>query len=139
MNKYGHNMSWKIILGKILASEKELKDISYERLKKTLIHIKNLTDSDNMYLYVDSLIDINNITTGLNDIILRKVNIKSNGYDKMYMDNDLIKEKLYQLIDQFNKSKINHRDFYIVLLDNRHSFSGGNGKTCMILFVYNFN
>ena len=92
-----------------------------------------------MYLYVDSLIDINNITTGLNDITLRKVNVKSYGYDKMYMDNDLIKEKLYQLIDQFKKSKINHRDFYIVLLDNRHSFSGGNGKTCMILFVYNFN
>ena len=30
----------------------------------------------------------------------------------MYIDKDLIEDKLYQLIDQFNERKINHRDFY---------------------------
>ena len=37
-------------------------------------------------LTVDSLIDINKITSCSNNITLRKVNIKPRGYDKMYMD-----------------------------------------------------
>ena len=45
-----------------------------------------------------SLTDINN-TTGLNNITLRRVNIKPYGYDKIYMDKDLIEDKLYQLKD----------------------------------------
>ena len=55
-----------------------------------------------MYLTVDSLIDINNVITGSNNITLRKVNIKLYGYDKMYLDKDLIEYKLHQLIHQFN-------------------------------------
>ena len=34
----------------------------------------------------------------------------------MYMDKDLIEDKLHHLIDQFNERKVNHRDFYFVLL-----------------------
>ena len=53
-----------------------------------------------MYLTVDSLEDINNIITGSNNITLRKVSsVKPRGYDKMYMDKDLIQDKLYQLVD----------------------------------------
>ena len=54
---------------------KGLSDINFERLKNTLVYIKNnLIDSDNkMYLSVDSLIDINNIITGLNNITLKKI------------------------------------------------------------------
>ena len=49
----------------------------------------NLIDSDNnRYFTGDSLIGINNIITGSNNITLKKVNIKSYGYDKMYMDID---------------------------------------------------
>ena len=47
-----------------------------------------------MYLTVDPLIDINNIIIGSNNIFLRKVNAKPCGYDKMYMDKDLIGDKL---------------------------------------------
>ena len=47
-----------------------------------------------MYLTVDSLIDINNIKTGSNNITLRKVNVKPYGYDILYTDKDLIKDKL---------------------------------------------
>ena len=32
------------------------------------------------------------------------------------MDEHLTEEKLYQLVDQFNERKINHRDFYSALL-----------------------
>ena len=57
----------------------------------------------------------------------------------MYMKKDLIKDKLCQLIDQFNEKRINHRDFYLELHDNIHPCYDGNEKTCMILFVANFN
>ena len=67
---------------------------------------------------VDSLIDVNNIITGSNNITLRKVNVKPYGCDKMYMDKDLIKDKLYQLIDQFSERKVNYRNCCFVLLEN---------------------
>ena len=43
-----------------------------------------------MYLTVDSLIDINNITTGSNNIVPQKVNVKPYECNKTYMDKDLI-------------------------------------------------
>ena len=72
---------------------------------------------DNMYLTVDSLIDINNIITGLNNITLRKGNVKQCGYVKMYMNKDLIEDKLYQFVDQLNEKKITHSDFIRVVWD----------------------
>ena len=65
------------MLEKILVSENKLSDINFERLKYALMYIENdLIDSgDNMYQAVHSLIDINNIITGLNNITLRKVNV----------------------------------------------------------------
>ena len=43
-----------------------------------------IIDSDNrIYLTADSLIDINNIIVGSNNISLRIVNVKPYGYDKM--------------------------------------------------------
>ena len=58
-----------------------------------------------MYLIVGTLIEINIIITGSNNIILRKVNVKPYGFDKMYMDKKIIKNKLYQILDQFNEKK----------------------------------
>ena len=43
-----------------------------------------------MYLTVDSLIEINKIITGSNNITLKKVNLKPYGFDKMYVDKELI-------------------------------------------------
>ena len=85
----------------ILISEKEFTETNYERLKKNLVYIKNnLIDCDgNIYLTVHSLIEINNIVTGSNNIILRKVNINPYAFDKMYMGKDLLEKKLYQIID----------------------------------------
>ena len=68
-----------------------------------------------MYLTVDSLTDINNIITGLNNITLRKGNVKQCGYVKMYMNKDLIEDKLYQFVDQLNEKKITHSDFIRVV------------------------
>ena len=71
------------------------------------------------FLTVDSLIDINSIITGLNNITKGKINAKPYGYEKMYMDKDLIEYKLYQLIDQ--------------LINDMYPFYDGNGTTCNIL------
>ena len=57
----------------------------------------------------------------------------------MYMNKDLIADKLYHLLDKFSKRKINHRDFYFVLLGNRHPFYDGNGRSYKILFAGIFN
>ena len=51
----------------------------------------------------------------------------------MYMDKDLIKDKLNELIDQFNESKNNHRNFYFPFLGNMHPFYDDNGRTCKII------
>ena len=92
-----------------------------------------------MYLTVDTLTYMKKIITDSSNIALRKVHVKLHGYDKMYIDKDLIEDKLYQLIDKFNERKIDHRDFYFILLSNRHLFWEDNEKTCKILFVRNFN
>ena len=53
-----------------------MSETDFKRLQKALVYIENsLTDSDSgMYLTVDSLIEMNNIITGSNNITLRKVN-----------------------------------------------------------------
>ena len=78
------------VLKETLISEKELTEMNSERLG-TLAYIKsNLIYRDsNMYLTVDSLIEINNIITGANSITLRKVNVMSCRFDKTYMNKDL--------------------------------------------------
>ena len=51
-----------------------------------------------------------------------KVNVKVWRHNKMYMDKDLMEDNLYELIDQFNERRINHRDFYFAFLSNIHPF-----------------
>ena len=58
---------------------------------------------------------------------------------KTYIDKYLIEDKLFKLIDQFNERKINHRDFYFVLIENIHPFYDRNWITSKTLFVINFN
>ena len=51
--------------------------------------------------------------TGSNNIILRKVNVKPYGFDKVYLDKDLIEDKPYQIINQQNvERKITPAKFY---------------------------
>ena len=77
-----------------------------------------------IYIRVVSLIEINNITTVSNNITLRKVNVKPYGFNKMYMNKELIDDKLYQLIiDQFNERKVTSTKFRSVLLNKIKSIS----------------
>ena len=57
----------------------------------------NLISSDgNIYLIVDSLIKINHIITGSNKFTLGKVRLNPYEFEKMYVDKDLMEDKLYQ-------------------------------------------
>ena len=56
----------------------------------------------------------------------------------MYMDKDLIEDKLYQLVDQFSEQKTNHRAFTSTLLNHIQPFYDGNGRTFKIWFVSSF-
>ena len=123
------------VIKEILISEKEFTETNYKRLQENLVYIKNnLIHTDGgMYLTVNSLIEINNIITGSNNITLRKVNIKPYGFDKMLMDKELIEDQLYQIIDQFNEKKIASTKCYSILLNKIHPFYDENGRTCKIL------
>ena len=114
------------MLRKILLSAEALSDINFERLKNNLINSDN-----NMYMNVDSLIDIKDIISNSINITLMKVNVESHGCNQMYMDKYLKEYKINEIIDQFIERKINYRDFYLTLLGN---FYDRNGKTCKILF-----
>ena len=88
-----------------------------------------------MHLTVDSLIDVDNIITGSNNITLSKVNVKPYGCDKMYMDKDLIQDKLYQLIDQFSERTVNYRNCYFVLQENVFYFMMEMGELLRYYFL----
>ena len=68
-------------------------------------------------------------------ITLRKVNINPYAFDKMYMNKDVIEDKLYQIINQFNERKITSTKFYSMFLNKIHPFYDGNSEACKILFA----
>ena len=72
---------------KVLISKKMFSNTYYEIFKKVMSYIeKNLIDSKyNMYFTIDSLIEINSILAGSNNITLTEVNAKRYGFDKMYL------------------------------------------------------
>ena len=124
------------ILKKRLIWEKEFTKTSYERFKKELVYTRNnVIDSDgNMSFTVDSLIEINNIIIDSNNITLKKVDVKPYEFDKIYMDKDLIENKLYQRLDQFHEMKITPVKFHSITLSKIHTIYDGNDRTCKPLF-----
>ena len=66
-----------------------------------------MIDSDgNVYLIIDSLTKIPNpnIITSSNNITLRKINVNPCGFDKMYINKDLLQCKIYQIIYHLNET-----------------------------------
>ena len=125
------------VIKEILISKKEFTDTNYKRFQKVLVYIENdLIDSDGgMYLMADSLIEKNNIITGTNNITLRKVDVKPYGFDKMYMDKELIENNLYEIIDRFSERKITSTKSYSIPLNKIHLFYDGNGRMCEIMMI----
>ena len=123
-------------LVKILIDEKELTEINLERLIQARIYKdKELITADNdLLLTVDSLITLNNIVTGSQNLSLRSVNVRPAFHKKQYMDFTKSEFELYKLVDAFNDRYITIRQFYHIFLNEIHPFLDGNGRTCKLLF-----
>ena len=63
----------------------------------------------------NSLKEVNDITTSSNNFTLKKVNVKTYGSEKMYMDKELIEDQLYQIIDQFSGRKMTPKQITSIL------------------------
>ena len=75
-----------------------------------------MIDSDgNMYLIVEILLEISSII----NITFRKLNVKPSGFDKGYVNNDLIEFTFYQKLGQFNEIKTTTKFFLIILNEIR--------------------
>ena len=125
---------------KILIEEKELTVLNLKRLIQAYSY-KNtelITPDGDLLLTVDSLITLNNIITGSNNLSLRSVNVKPAFYKKQYLDFTKIEFELYKLVDLFNDRYITNRQFYHMFLNEIHPFLNGNGRTCKILFENRF-
>lgn len=62
-----------------------------------------------------TLVNLINIFIIFVQLIFRKDNVKSYGFDKIDMNEDLIKDKLYEIKDQFNKRKMIPAKFYLYI------------------------
>ena len=125
---------------KILIDEKELSLLNFKRLMQAYSY-KNtelITPDGDLLLTVDSLITLNNIITGSNNLSLRFVNVKPAFYKKQYLDFTKIEFELYKLVDLFNDRYITNRQFYHTFLNEVHPFLDGNFRTCKILFEDRF-
>ena len=75
-----------------------------------------MIDSDgNMYLIVEILLEISSII----NITFRKLSVKPSGFDKGYVNNDLIEFTFYQKLGQFNEMKTTTKFFLIILNEIR--------------------
>lgn len=73
----------------VLISEKTFTDINYERLTtRWWIYKKIDKFYGNTYVFDCRFFVSNNIKTGLNNTTLRKVRIKSYGFDKIYLEKE---------------------------------------------------
>ena len=76
-----------------------------------MVSVKNnVVDSNNMYLAANLLIKTNNIT-GSNNNTYGKVNVNPYGFHEMYMDKDLMEDKLHEMKDKFNERTIMLKKF----------------------------
>ena len=94
----------------ILLQEGDFTDYNYELMQLALKYWNTYLIDENgeLFLTVDSLITLNNIIADSQNLFLRDVNVKPTGFDKMYLDKNLIEPALYQLVDHFNERKLTH-------------------------------
>ena len=103
---------------KILQEGKEYSDLSYFNMKTALDYKEKYLQNKegDMFLTVNSLIEVNNLILGKNDTKLRKLNVKPAGYTtNPYFPWWCVENSLYILLDEFNERRITNkflRSFY---------------------------
>ena len=108
----------------ILKEEIEYSDLNYFNMKTALDYKeKYLPNKEgDMFLTVDSLIEVNNLILGKNNTELRKLNVKPAGYaTNPYFPWWYVETSLYILLDEFNERCITEI-FVIVLWRFAHSW-----------------
>ena len=130
-------LNWECkLLTKILIEEGEFNEVNLNRL--TLVYIfkkKNLTTSDNdLYLTLDSLIEINDLIINKHNQNLRQTQVRLSGYNFQYMHFSKININLQSLIDRFNDRQLTKTAFVKEFL-NIHPFLDGNGRTVKVLMI----
>ena len=124
-------------MAKTLKEEKEYSDLNCVNMKTALDYKEKCFQNKegDMFLTVDSLIEVNNLILGKNNTELRKVNVTPAGYaTNPYFPWWCAESSLYILIDEFNKSRITNRDFCNRFMEI-YPFLDGNSRTCKLLFT----
>ena len=101
------------LLKKILFEEGKSNNMNYYFMKDALEYRNKylINKDDNMFLTVDSLIHLNNLIAGSNNLQLRKVNVRPARYYRSYMDWCNVEFALYALVNYFNDHLITKKDF----------------------------
>ena len=97
---------------KILKEEKEYSDLNYFNMKTALDYKKKYLQNKlgDMFLTVDSLIEVNNLILEKNNTELRKLNVKPDGYaTNPYFPWWCVEGSLYILLNEFNERHIANR------------------------------
>ena len=120
---------------KILKEDKEYNDLNYFNMKTVLDYKEKYLQNKegDMFLKVDSLIEVNNVILGKNNTESRKLNVKPAGYPtNRYFPWWCVESSLYIFLDEFNKRRLTIRDFCDHFMEI-HPFLDGNGRTCKLL------
>ena len=122
---------------KILKEEKEYSDLNYFNMKTALDYKEKYLQNKegDMFLAIDSLIEVNNLKLGKNKTELRKLNVKPAGYaTNPYFPWWCVESSLYILLDEFNERSITNIDFSDCFMEI-HPFLDRNGRTYKLLFI----
>ena len=122
---------------KILKEEKEYSDLNYFNMKTALDYKEKYLQNKegDMFLRVNSLIEVNNLILRKNNTELRKINVKPAGYaTNPNFPWWCAESSLYILLDEFNERCTTTRGFCDRFMEI-HPFLDGNGRTCKLLFV----
>ena len=120
----------------ILKQEGELTAVNYMRLREAWDlkkHYMNNEEGD-LFVTLDSLIELNSIIAGKKNNRIRITNVKPAGYNCIYMHYNNIHFALQILIDNYNDRRIIKTESFKRFLEI-HPFEDGNGRTVKILFV----
>ena len=104
-----------------------------------MVYIENnLIDfNSDTYFTTDSLIEENSLIVSWNSLVWEQMmDVTPCRFDKVYMDNDLTANKLYQ-VNKFNGKTFSPIKFYSIPLNKIKPFNDGNGRTSKILFRNN--
>ena len=121
-----------MVLEKILNEENEQSQVNMKLLKKAFIFKKNylLTENNDLFLTLDSLIEVNNIVLNKNNTSLRRCQVRPAGFKFEYMHFSKIDFELQILIDKFNDRMVSK-----VVFLKQFLYIDGNGRTVKILMI----